>query len=62
VVAVVEEVAHQPGVHPVLAPVRAAQDPLIRLRAQFTLWVAQRPEQRINRVTWRRWLAADPVR
>lgn len=37
-----------------------AEDPLIRLRAQFILWVAARPELRIKRVTWRRWLATDP--
>lgn len=38
-----------------------AEDPLIRWRAQFILWVAARPEQRIKRVTWRRWLATDPA-
>ena len=36
-----------------------AEDPLIRLRAQFALHLAEHPGQGINRTTWRRWLAAS---
>ncbi|MEU1841350.1 hypothetical protein [Micromonospora chersina] len=33
-----------------------ADDPSVRLRAQFVLHVAAHPEQRITRTSWRRWL------
>jgi hypothetical protein len=35
-----------------------ADDPLIRLRAQFIVDVAEHPERRVKRVSWQRWLAA----
>ncbi|MBC6451094.1 hypothetical protein [Actinokineospora xionganensis] len=36
-----------------------AEDPLTRLRAQFILWVAARPELKVARGTWRTWLATN---
>ncbi|MET8832856.1 hypothetical protein ABZV78_02920 [Micromonospora sp. NPDC004540] len=38
----------------------AADDPLVRLRAQFVLHVATHREQRTTRTSWRRWLNAAP--
>ncbi|MBB5867019.1 hypothetical protein F4553_000398 [Allocatelliglobosispora scoriae] len=35
-----------------------ADDPVVRLRAQFILHVARHPEQRVRYVSWRRWLAS----
>lgn len=35
----------------------AADDPLVRLRAEFVLDLAGRPELRVRRATWSRWLA-----
>ncbi|WP_410812184.1 hypothetical protein [Micromonospora sp. 067-2] len=36
----------------------SADDPLVRLRAQFVLYVATHPEQATTRTSWRRWLDA----
>jgi hypothetical protein len=36
-----------------------AEEPLVRLRAQFVIHAAQNPQQRIKRASWRRWLASD---
>jgi hypothetical protein len=36
-----------------------AEDPLVRLRAQFILHVARNPQRGIKRVSWRRWLTSD---
>ena len=36
-----------------------AEDPLVRLRAQFVVHAAQNPQQRIKRTSWRRWLVSD---
>lgn len=35
----------------------AAEDPLVRLRAQFIVYVARHPQCGIKRVSWHRWLA-----
>jgi hypothetical protein len=35
------------------------EDPLVRLRAQFILYVARNPQRRIKRVSWHRWLTSD---
>lgn len=35
-----------------------ADDPLVRLRAQFVLHVAEHSEHRVTRTSWRRWLNA----
>ncbi|MEH0845302.1 hypothetical protein V6U81_23210 [Micromonospora sp. CPCC 205711] len=37
----------------------SADDPLVRLRAQFVLDAAEHCEQRVTRTSWRRWLSAD---
>jgi hypothetical protein len=42
-----------------LDALREADDPLVRLRAQFVRQVATRPERRVKRVSWQRWLAHD---
>jgi hypothetical protein len=34
----------------------SADDPLVRLRAQFLLDAAENPERRITRLSWQRWL------
>jgi hypothetical protein len=36
-----------------------ADDPLVRLRAQFVRQVAAHPERRVKRASWRRWLADE---
>jgi hypothetical protein len=36
-----------------------ADDPLVRLRAQFVRQVAAHPQRRVKRVSWQRWLAND---
>lgn len=36
-----------------------ADDALVRLRAQFVLDIARHPDRRVNRTSWRRWLATD---
>lgn len=36
-----------------------AEDPLVRLRAQFLLHVAAHPEHPVRRASWRRWLSSD---
>ncbi|NMO56856.1 hypothetical protein HH310_37500 [Actinoplanes sp. TBRC 11911] len=38
---------------------RDADDPLVRLRAQFLLHVAEHPENPVRRASWRRWLSSD---
>jgi hypothetical protein len=37
----------------------SAEDPLIRLRAQFLLHVARHPHHAVKRVSWQRWLSSD---
>ncbi|WP_330275280.1 hypothetical protein OG205_06270 [Lentzea sp. NBC_00516] len=39
-----------------LASLAGADDPLVRLRVQFLLHLADHPEQGITRKTWGRWL------
>jgi hypothetical protein len=36
-----------------------AEDPLVRLRAQFLLHVARRPQRSVKRASWQRWLSSD---
>ncbi|MFU8873427.1 hypothetical protein [Micromonospora sp. SL4-19] len=41
-----------------VAVLASADDPLVRLRAQFVLHAAQSRERRITRASWQRWLSA----
>ena len=36
-----------------------AEDPLVRLCAQFILYVARHPQQAVKRVSWQRWISSD---
>ncbi|MFI6760033.1 hypothetical protein ACIBF5_12935 [Micromonospora sp. NPDC050417] len=36
-----------------------AEDPLVRLRAQFILHVARHPQRAVKRVSWQHWLSCD---
>ncbi|CRK58491.1 SC10B8A.06, unknown, len: 219 aa; located between inverted DNA repeat units [Alloactinosynnema sp. L-07] len=36
-----------------------AEDPLVRLRAEYILYLAEFPETVVRRKTWRRWLAGE---
>ena len=36
-----------------------ADDPLVRLRAQFILHVVRHPRHVVKRVSWQRWLSSD---
>ncbi|WP_243709700.1 hypothetical protein [Micromonospora sp. 15K316] len=42
-----------------VAALTAADDPLVRLRAQFVLHAAESRERRITRASWQRWLSAS---
>lgn len=44
-----------------VATLTYADDPLVRLRAQFVLQVAEHPERNVTRVSWRRWLDANQL-
>jgi hypothetical protein len=37
----------------------SAEDPLVRLRAQYILHVARNPQRGVKRVSWHRWLTSD---
>ncbi|MFY1595643.1 hypothetical protein [Micromonospora sp. WMMD737] len=53
----VRQLHDSPFLHEV-AMLTSADDPLVRLRAQFVLQVAAHPEQAPTRTSWRRWLDA----
>jgi hypothetical protein len=45
--------------HSTLIAAEAADDPLIRLRAQYVRWVVDHPAAPVTTAGWRRWLASD---
>ncbi|MEW2432075.1 hypothetical protein AB0877_29035 [Micromonospora sp. NPDC047644] len=42
-----------------VAALTTADEPLVRLRAQFVLEAAESPERRVTRVSWQRWLSGS---
>jgi hypothetical protein len=48
-----------PELRSMLADAAGSTDPLVRLRAEYVLWVAENPRAPVTVAGWRRWLADD---
>ena len=50
-----------PELRSMLADAAGSTDPLVRLRAEYILWVVENPRAPVTVAGWRRWLADDDV-